>query len=143
MRSAATAIAISVAVSLNGYHLVAGSGRTNPSPECIQANIIPAEAAQIQRWDLPRGQVIRARPPPAVPTSLGSVHFCRLQAFGTLGDFKHYFLALSQRAEAISIDCAVMNEHFLSVFHRDEAVALFRAKPLDNSTGHFPRQPPC
>src|SRR5712692_5617678 len=61
--------------------------------------------------------------------ALCAVYVRRLQSLGTLRDLELDALALFERAESCSIDGAIMDEHFLPVLHRDEAVALLRAEP--------------
>src|ERR1700730_17126928 len=66
----------------------------------------------------------------------------RLQTLGALRQFELDFFSLLQRAEAGSIDGGVMDEDFLCIIHRDKAVALFGAEPLNYTDRHFPREPP-
>jgi hypothetical protein len=73
----------------------------------------------------------------------GAHHFGGLEPLGTLGNFELDFFTLIERTEAISVNCAVMDEDLLAVLHRNEAVTFFGAEPLDNSGRHFPRQPPA
>src|SRR5208282_5349146 len=70
--------------------------------------------------------------------ALGAAHGRSLQALGSLRDFKLHFLALFQRAEAVAVDGAVVDENFLSILHRNEAVALLRAKPLNRTDSQAP-----
>jgi len=61
-----------------------------------------------------------------------------LKPFGALSDLELDPIPLFQRTKSVSIDGAIVNEYFLAIFHRNEAVALFWAEPLDSTLlSHF------
>jgi hypothetical protein len=73
----------------------------------------------------------------------GTHHFGGLEPLGTFGNFEPDRLTLIERTEAVPVNRAVMDKDFLAIVHRDEAITLFGAEPLNNSGRHFPRQPPA
>src|SRR5699024_487012 len=62
----------------------------------------------------------------------------RLRTLLSFSNFELNLLALFERAVAVHLDCAPVNEHVLVfAFEGDESVALFSVEPLDDTLCHY------
>src|SRR5699024_2013236 len=62
----------------------------------------------------------------------------RLRTLLSFSNFELNLLALFERAVAVHLDCAPVNEHVLVfAFEGDESVALFSVEPLDGTLCHY------
>ncbi len=63
-------------------------------------------------------------------------HVCGLQPLGPLGDVELHQLSLVERPVPLHLDRGEVHEDVLAVGTGDEAVALVRVEPLDDTAGH-------
>src|SRR5258708_30538033 len=70
--------------------------------------------------------------------SAGFAHVGRLRTLGTLGDLVLNLLAFREAAEALRLDCGVVDEYVLAApVRRDEAESLRIVEPLHGPRRHF------
>src|SRR5207248_11542451 len=69
--------------------------------------------------------------------SAGFAHVGRLRTLGTLGDLVLYLLAFREAAEALRLDCGVVDEYVLAAaVRRDETESLRIVEPLHDPGRH-------
>ena len=67
---------------------------------------------------------------------LQNLYVLRLPALGSLDHVERDSLALLQAAEAIRLDCRIVNKYVFAILTADEAVALRVIEPLNRSLFH-------
>src|SRR5206468_5711207 len=73
----------------------------------------------------------------------GGSHRLRLRALGTGAHLEDDLLTLGQHLVPVHVDGGVVHENVLpATVHGDEAVALLRVEPFDDTAGHA-RVAPC
>src|SRR5699024_12221667 len=81
---------------------------------------------------------IRDRNVTGVQTCALPIYGLRLRTLLSFSNFELNLLALFERAVAVHLDCAPVNEHVLVfAFEGDESVALFSVEPLDGTLCHY------
>src|SRR4051794_8391160 len=71
------------------------------------------------------------------PAPSGGPHRLRLGALGAGAHLEDDLLTLGQHLVPVHVDRGVVHEHVLpATVHGDEAVALLRVEPLDDTAGH-------